>query len=132
MAAAAQVQPRRRPTVTQYVITDNAIPENHLIFEGVDATPENGGPTFTISEIAKFFFGRSAHWVRWRERTGAFTYEGKPVGIHRTPKGARMYDLADVEKMAHALAGEHHITAEELLNILKLVLIEGKVWGVLP
>lgn len=128
-AAAAQTEPRRRPTVTQYVITDNEIPDDRLIYEGVDVSE---GPTFTISEIAKFFFGRSAHWVRWRERTGAFTYEGKPVGIHRTPKGARMYDLADVEKMAHALAGEHHISAEELLNILKLVLIEGKVWGVLP
>lgn len=118
----------RPPQVTQYVITDDGLPADHLIFEGVDV---DEGPRFTISEVAKFFFGRSAHWVRWRERSGAFTFEGQPVGVHRTPKGARVYDLADVEKMAHALAAERHITGEELSNILKLALLEAKVWGVL-
>lgn len=126
-ATAPVIQPRQ-PQRTEYVITDEGIPEDHLIFEGVDVTE---GPHFTISEVAKFFFGRSPHWIRWRERGGKFVFDGEQVGTQRTPKGARLYDLADVEKMAHALAEGDHIDATQLSNILKLVLIEATIWGYL-
>jgi hypothetical protein len=38
---------------------------DRLMLEGVDTTEH---PLFTVSEMASFFFARSAHWVRWLEK----------------------------------------------------------------
>lgn len=38
---------------------------DRLMLEGVDTSE---GPLFTVSEMASFFFARSAHWVRWLEK----------------------------------------------------------------
>ncbi len=113
--------------VTEYVVVlDERIPEDRLILEGINVSE---APTFTVSEVAKFFFGRSSHWVRWREKNGIFVFEGQRVGNKRTDSDIRIYTLDDVEKMAHALAEQGHITATELSNILRLVLTEARVWG---
>lgn len=113
------------PKVIEYVITDEGIPADHLILDGVDLSE---GPTYTIGELAKFFFGRSDHWVRWRERNDMFVFDGVPVGTQRTETGIRFYSLADVEKMGHALAENNKIDGYELSLILKLVLFEARVW----
>lgn len=117
------------PDRIEYIILDNELPADRLILAGVDMADS---PTFTISEVAKFFFARTRHWIRWREKGGLFVYEGKVVGTQRTDKGARIYDLADVEKMAHALAAHDGIEADELTMILRLVAIEAKMYGLIP
>lgn len=123
----ATVLPRINPSrrVTQYVITDEELPADRLIFDGVDTTE---GPLYTISEIAKVFFARSPHWIRWREKTGIFTFDGQPVGVGRTPKGARVYTLGDIEKMAHALVAAEGLNAEELANVLRICQANARMW----
>lgn len=110
------------------VITDPRLPSDHFILEGLDVSRE---PVFTVSEVAKVFFGRSPHWVRWRERKGFFILDGEEVGTHRTDEGARRYTLADVEKMAHALAQKEAINGAQLANALLMVRTCAKVWGYL-
>lgn len=116
---------RRGPTV---VVKDASLPADRFILEGIDTSRE---PHFTVSEVAKFFFGMSAHWVRWRERKGDFFLDGEAVGSHRTPEGARYYTLSDVEKMAHALAEKDNLSVDQLTNALLLVQAEARVWGYL-
>lgn len=40
-------------------------------------------PQFTVSEVAKVFFGMSPYWVRWNENRGFFKLNNKPVGNNR-------------------------------------------------
>jgi hypothetical protein len=89
-------------------------------------------PRYTVKEVAKFFFGKSSHWVRWKEKEGDLNVNGKQVADHRTDGGARYYTLADVEKMAHALCRNGAIDAHHLKYALRLVRIEAQVWGYLP
>lgn len=74
-----------------------------LMFAGIKTTE----PVFTVSEVARIFFARQAHWIRDSERKGWITYEGKPIGMRRPNRspgqGDRVYTLADVEKMVHSL-----------------------------
>lgn len=60
-------------------VTDPRIDPDHLIFEGKDTLrpyqtkkgePKIRGPIFTVSEMAKFFFARTNHWIRWLESNG--------------------------------------------------------------
>jgi hypothetical protein len=75
------------------------------------------------------FFGRSAHWMRWRERNGFFILDGEDVSGHRTTQGARRYTLADVEKIAHALAEKDAINGAQLMNALLMVQTNARIWG---
>lgn len=108
------------------VVVDAALDPTKFILEGIDVSRE---PIFTVGEVAKVFFGRSAHWIRWRERKGYFDLDGEPVGDTRTSEGARRYNLADIEKMAHALASKGAITGSQLRNALMLVQTEARVYG---
>jgi hypothetical protein len=113
---------------SQVVVTDSRLPTDKFILEGIDVARE---PVFTVSEVAKVFFARSPHWVRWRERKGFFVLDGEDVSGQRTDDGARRYNLADIEKMAHALASKGAINGAQLTNALLLVQIEARVWGYL-
>jgi hypothetical protein len=115
-------------------IVDDQLPQTGFIFDGLDVT---SGPVLTISEVAKFFFHRSAHWIRWAERKGFLRLDGKRVGVKRKKDGtkeggARYYTLDDVEKMAHALTQNKIFDGEQLEDILRLLYAEGRVWGYLP
>jgi hypothetical protein len=114
-------------TETQHVVlTDSRLPTDRFILDGIDVTRE---PMFTVSEVAKVFFARSPHWIRWRERKDYFVLDGERVGGQRTDEGARRYNLADIEKMAHALAEKGAINGAQLTNALLLVQTEARVWG---
>lgn len=115
-------------TEQQVVVTDSRLPTDKFILEDIDVTRE---PVFTVSEVAKVFFARSPHWIRWRERKGFFVLDGEDVSGQRTTEGARRYNLADVEKMAHALAAKGAINGAQLTNALLLVQTEAKLWGYL-
>lgn len=75
-------------------------------------------PTFSVQEVAKAFFGRSSHWIRWREREGALTLADGSVIGGRTKTGSRYYTLADVERIAHALYQRDHIDQAQLILAL--------------
>lgn len=113
---------------THIVVSDSRLPTDQFILEGIDVSRE---PVFTVSEVAKMFFARSPHWIRWLERKGQFVLDGEDVAGHRSEEGARRYDLADIEKMAHALAEKGSINGAQLTNALLLVQVEAKVWGYL-
>lgn len=108
------------------VVTDTRLDSERFMLDGIDVSE---GPQFTVSEIAKVFFGRSSHWVRWLEGQKALMLDGKEVGTGRTAKGARVYDLADVEKITHALAQGRKISGAQAANALLVVQTVARIWG---
>lgn len=102
-------------------------------------------PRFSVQEVSKCFFGKGSDWLRWRSRPdpkgkhpdGFFVLDGKPLDVKRLPgknKGeentARYYTLADVEKMAHALAQQGAIDGGQLANIILMVKVCARIWGI--
>lgn len=112
----------------QVVASDPRLPHDRFILDGIDVSRE---PHFTVSEVAKVFFGRSSHWMRWLERHGWLELDGEAVGTKRTEQGARYYTLDDVENIAHALAQKGKINVAQLTNCLLIVQTEARVWGYL-
>ena len=116
-------------TAETVVVTDTRLDSEKFMLDGIDVSAD---PTFKVSDVAKIFFGRSSHWVRWLEGKDAFTLDGVEVGTRRTEKGARVYTLADVEKMTHALAQQGKINGAQAANSLHIVQTIARVWGYLP
>jgi len=86
---------------------------------GVEETPR-----FTVTEVAKVFFARSSHWLRWRERRGFLSDgRGRLVVDHRTDGGSRYYTLHDIDLMARTLYRNHAIGYDQLVRTLVLVQI---------
>jgi hypothetical protein len=92
-------------------------------------------PRFSVQEVSKFFFGKGPDWLRWRMREseeypkGYFVLDSKAIEPKRTVAGARYFTLADVERMAHALAQQGGIDGQQLTNIVVLVKTCAKVYG---
>jgi hypothetical protein len=107
------------------VIKDARIPPRKFIVTD-DAL---GEPTFSVSEVGKFFFARSSHWVRLLEREGFFSENGENVGGRRTNQGVRIYTLSDVEQMVRMLAKKKRIDGRQLQRTLQLVHAEANLWG---
>lgn len=110
------------------VVTDARLDQDTFMLEGLDTSE---GPHFSVSEVAKFFFARSPHWIRWRETKDDFVLDGRVVGNRRTEEGARYYTLSDVEEMAHALAHHGAINGSQLHLALTLVQAEARLHGYL-
>lgn len=108
----------------EVVFRDPDIPADRLMFEGIDP---DGSPQFRVSEVARVFFARSSHWVRYCENENFFTLDGEVVATRRTPEGARTYNLLDIEKMAHALAQNDRIDGETLHRVLSIIRLVGEV-----
>lgn len=122
------------------VMTDARIDPDRLMLAGVDMNPKQSKKplVFTVSEMAKFFFARSKHWVRWQEQHGKMIYtdpetgETRPVGIARTETtSGRVYNLADVEEIAHGLAQQGVISGTQLRHTLHLVKVRAQMEGYL-
>ena len=111
------------------VVTDTRLDSEKFMLEGIDVS---AGPTFKVSDIAKIFFGRSSHWVRWLEAKNALVLDGQEVGTRRTAKGARVYTLADIEKIVHALAQQGKINGAQAANALHVVQTVSRIHGFLP
>lgn len=86
-------------------------------------------PVFSIAQIAKIFFARSADWVRWLSNQGhkndgevVFVLDGKALETKRTESGSRFYTLADVERVAHALVEHHRIDGEQFVAAIQIML----------
>lgn len=116
------------------VMTDMRIDPEQMMLEGVDTSKK---PLFTVSEMAKFFFARSNHWVRWLEQTGKMTITDpdgtvREVGTRRSEKmNGRVYTLSDIEEIAHALAANSSISGAQLRHTLLLVKAQAVMNGYL-
>ena len=123
---------------------DETMSESDLPIIGVD--PEtfmlNGvdtdkGPLYTVSEMAKFFFARSNHWVRWLETQKKMILvladdTQREIGNRRNDKAARIYTLSDMEEVAHALAQHRAISGEQLCLALAAVKAQAQMFNYLP
>jgi len=113
---------------TEVTLADYRIDPDKPILHSV---PRGVGPIFTVSEVSKIFFARTAHWVRWRERKGFLMLDGRPVAQAKSPEGARRYNLHDVEEMTHALAQTGAISGAQAHKALLMVKIEAEIWELL-
>lgn len=92
-------------------------------------------PTFTVAEVSKVFFAEDPDWLRWRIKKsdqnphGFFVLDGEPLVERRTEKNFRYYTLADVEKMAHALAQNGAISGQRLTYIVSIIKNMLKLYG---
>lgn len=98
------------------------------IFENVDTTD---GPRYSTNEVAKLFFARSAHWMRWREQRGHFVLDGTPVTPERKSSNVRAYTLADIELLAHALASHQAINGRQLALTLTVLRLQGEMYDLI-
>jgi hypothetical protein len=109
-------------------------------------------PTFKVKEVAEVFFGKSDDWLRWRMRPndrrvrnpetgevelvpgdhpdGYFILDGSPMEFKRTESGARYFTLADIERMATALAQGGHIDGARFTLVIKMVVTCARLHGV--
>lgn len=108
------------------VVTDHRIDPDSLMLAGIDTSK---APLYSVGEVAKVFFARSAHWVRWVEREGKLVIDGKPVAQERSKAGSREYSLTDIELMAHALAINGAITGAQLRLALAQVGLQSELYG---
>lgn len=94
-------------------------------------------PFYTVQETSKLFFGKGSDWLRWRYRPatnhpeGYFTLDDLKLEPKRTEKGNRYYTLADIERMAHALAENNAIDGERLSVIIQLILLQAQLHKVI-
>lgn len=112
----------------EVVLTPGTFDPDELMMYGV----EEEGPTYTVSQVAETFFARSSHWIRLQERKGLVTLDGKVVADRKTPQGARVYRLADVELLAYALIENHVIDGTQHSAALTVVQAVAGVWRLLP
>lgn len=93
-------------------------------------------PRYTVKEAAQFFFARTADWLRWRSQPaknhphGFFVLDSEALEPRRTGAGARYYSLADIERMAHALAQNGALGTDKLIQIIMLVKWQARLYDV--
>lgn len=114
--------------MTVATVPDPILDSEQLMLEKVDTSK---GPTYSVSEMARFFFARTAHWIRWLENREDFVFDGEQIKEARTAAGARRYDLATIEKIAHFLAVVERINGAQLKRTLSLVKIQAEMHGYL-
>lgn len=117
-----------QPTI---VIGDAAIdPEKWLFPKQFEAIKPGSTvrPTFTVNEVAKFFFARSAAWLRTTERKA--TLDDQPLSkfLGRGVGERREYTLFDIERLAHSFAQGGFISGERLRIALRLLQLEAHCW----
>lgn len=129
--------------------------QRFLLEERMFRTDSKGRPipSLKVSEVSKIFFGQSDDWLRWRMRSdttfeidpetgkeievegnwphGFFVLDGKPLVFRRTPSNARYFSLADVERMAHALAQQGAISGGKMSHVLTMVKACAEMYGVI-
>lgn len=83
-------------------------------------------PVFRVAEVARTFFGKSSDWLRLlikehAARGQVFVLDGKDLITHRTDTGNRIYNLADIELMAHALLQSGKIDVRQFITTLNIL-----------
>lgn len=122
-----------------FIAKDEWFQEKHI--PQVDGTTKVVLPTpnFTVAEVSKVFFAEDPDWLRWRIKKteqnphGFFILDGEPLPERRVQNGSkygfRYYTLADIEKMAHALAQNGAISGARLTHIIGIIKNMLKLYG---
>jgi hypothetical protein len=97
------------------------------------------GPFYRAEEVAKFFFGMSASWLRLKWSPDAdhpetwFVQDGKRMVFRRSNPGkgvsARVFFLSDIEPMAYSLHRFGAISGARLARILTIVQAQAALYG---
>lgn len=120
MAAVEEVE-EAKPTSVQDV------PEITTADLDVEA---KGAPTYKVSDVARWFLGKTSHWLRWAERRGFLTDpNGEVVGARDDPGATRVYNLRDVERVVRVLAHHGAISENHALLGLECVRIQAELHG---
>jgi hypothetical protein len=117
-----------QPTI---VIGDAAIDTEKFLFPKQFEPTKPGStvrPTFGASEVAKFFFARSAGWLRNNESRAALDDVPLTEILGRESGERREYTLYDIERIAHAFAQGGLINGERLRLALRLLQLEAHMW----
>lgn len=110
---------------------------------GTDETTGLLSPGFSVQEVANCFFGVKPDWLRWRMRWDRaaeakgnqplIALDGKPLEFKRRnpedPKSGRYYTLADIERLAHALARAGYISGTDLAHVVLMVRTCARLHG---
>lgn len=98
-------------------------------------------PFYRVDEVAKFFFGMSASWLRLKLRPDEdhpdtwFVMRGKRIDFRRNDPGkddsSRVFTLADIEPMAWSLYRFGVIDWARLGQILRIVEAEAFLYELL-
>jgi hypothetical protein len=92
-------------------------------------------PSFGAQETSKIFFGRGPDWLRWRYHptenypNGYFVLDNVILEPKRSDSGQRFYTLADIERMAHALAENDAIDGARLMSVISIALHVARLYG---
>lgn len=85
-------------------------------------------PLYSVAEVSKIFFGRSANWLRLHLRDGSnVSDELGVVDCPRSAAGARQFRLYDIERLAHAFAHNGVVSAQELELTIIMVKAQAKI-----
>ena len=106
------------------IVTAEGLPSDRMLFDGVKPTKvvnDKIVPLFSTGETAKVFFAQTPYWLRWREREGDTVLDGKKVKPKRSDSNIRQFNLADIEKLAHALRQNNALTTEQFIHALRVV-----------
>lgn len=97
-------------------MTSVELPDEH----GYWAKP--GGPTFSVDEVARLFFGHENPWLyKALEREEVWLdFDGLPLVLPRGVRGVR-WELRDVERTAHALTHAGRIPLAQLHRIVSII-----------
>lgn len=122
------VEPKKDPeSDLSFYLWDDMFPTNEI------GQPK---PSFGAQEAAKVFFGKSADWLRWRYHSAAqhpdgyFVLGDKILKPKRTESGQRYYTLADIERMAHALAQNDAIDGGQVMDTIAVALLIARVYNI--
>lgn len=79
--------------------------------------------TYSTSDVARFFFLRSASWLRLKEGEGSFhnPSTGETVKPVRDIRNARRYTLLDIERLAHAMYANGSIQYSQLIVVKNII-----------
>jgi hypothetical protein len=97
------------------------------------------GPFYRVNDVAKFFFGMSASWLRLKMKPDRghpltwFVVDDAPMEFRRLDEektdSARVFWLSDIELMAYSLYVFDSIDQERLDLILALVRLTGRLYN---
>lgn len=123
------VQPKKDPeSGLLFYLWDDMFPTNEV------GRPK---PSFAAKEAAGVFFGKSADWLRWRYLPatdypdGYFVLGNRILEPKRSESGQRYYTLADIERMAHALAQNDAIDGPQVINTIGIALLVARAWSII-
>lgn len=107
------------------MMADPLLDPEKMIFDGIDTSEY---PLYSVGEMAKVFFARSASWARSHENAGHFDLDDKFIPRRRIAKNARYYSLSEIEQIAHGLAANQIISGARLRLVLTMIRSQGQLW----